>query len=343
MRRCLIILLLIIPCSLRAQTGGDNTYEFLNLSTGALASSLGGINVSLITDDPASSFFNPALLSGESSGNISLNYINYIAGINFGYAAFAWHDERYGTFAGGVNYLNYGTIERSDPSGLITGKVKAAEYNLNLSWAYRIDSSLVAGINLKPVLSQLDSYSSIGLLFDAGISYEAPDRLFSAGLAARNIGFQLTTYNGIRESLPFEIAAGASLRLAHAPFRFSLTARQMQRYDMIHSHEELDNTGNERYPGISSVTENLMRHLILGVEFLPADNFFISGGFNYQRRKELTVEDLRSAAGFSFGAGIKLSGIELTLFTSSRVRYHMAGASTNISILLKPGLTGIFQ
>jgi hypothetical protein len=134
--------------------------------------------------------------------------------------------------------------------------------------------------------------------------------------------------------MPFEIIAGATARLEHAPLRFSLTARNLQAYNMIHETEMLDDNMNEMYSGISGVSENIMRHLIFSAEFLPTDNFFISTSYNYLRRKELAVNSSLSTVGFSIGAGIKLSGLELTM---CRSKYHLAGSLTNISVLIKPG------
>ncbi len=326
--------LLAATYNAKAQTGGDNAYEFLNLSTSALVSSLGGINVSLVTNDPSLAYYNPALLHKDASENISLNYTNYFSGINYGYVSYARHSESHGTFSTGISYLNYGKFEEADQGGVITGTFKASEYALNLIWSYSIDSLINIGVNLKPVFSHLDKYSSVGILLDIGGLYQSRNGLYSAGITIRNMGTQITSYSGIKEPMPFEIVAGATARLQHAPFRFSLTARNLQRYNMIHKSELIDENLNKMYNGINGVSENILRHLIFSVEFLPTDNFFISTSYNYLRRKELMVESRSSMVGFSIGAGLKLSNMELAL---SRSKYHLAGSLTNISVLIKRG------
>jgi hypothetical protein len=337
MRYILIIALLVSGTLIRtkAQTGGDNTYEFLNLSTSSLVSSLGGMNVSLVADDPGLAYYNPALLRRSGTDMISLNYVNYISGINYGYASYSRYIEKYGTFSAGITYLNYGTFDEANPTGQITGTFRASEYALNLIWAYNIDTLFHIGVNVKPVISHLDKYTSVGLLMDIGGSYESRNGLYSAGLTVRNIGAQLSSYSGVREAVPFEIVAGASAKLQHAPIRFSLTARHLQRYNMIHDSELKDENQNDKYKGISGVSENIMRHLIFSAEFLPTENFYISTSYNYLRRKELMVPSKTSTVGFSIGAGIKLSRLEISL---SRSKYHLAGSLTNISLLIKPGL-----
>lgn len=329
-----ISFILIFSCSGISQTGGDNTYEFLNLSTNALVSSLGGMNVSLVSNDPSLAYYNPALLNSDVSGNISLNYTNYLSGINYGYASYAKHLDSYGTFSAGLTYLNYGKFDEADQSGLITGTFNASEYALNLIWSYNIDTLFHIGLNVKPVFSHLDKYTSLGILMDIGGLYQSRNGLYSTGITIRNLGAQITSYSGIRESMPFEIIAGVSARLQHAPFRFSLTARHLQKYSMIHDSEMQDENMLERYNGISGVSENIMRHLIFSAEFLPTENFFISTSYNYMRRKELAVSSNLSTVGFSLGAGIKLSSMELSL---SRSKYHLAASLTNISVLIKPG------
>ena len=245
-----------------AQTGGDNTYEFLNLSTFSHVSSLGGMNVSLNSENPSYSLYNPALLGSMNNRNLALNYSNYIAGINYGSAIYSKYFEAYGSFAAGINYLNYGKFDRADPSGNLNGSFSASEYAFNIIWSYSIDSLINAGINIKPVFSHLDKYNSLGIAFDLGISYRSRDGLYSAGLVIRNIGTQISTYSGVRDRLPFEIIAGGSARLAHAPFRLSLTAGNLQKYRLIHEYLDPEDSEVQTYNGAGEIAEKILRHLI---------------------------------------------------------------------------------
>jgi hypothetical protein len=89
-----------------AQTGGDNTYEFLNLPAGSRIAALGGNNVSHYDNDVNFVLNNPALLRGEMHNRMAINYINYLADINFGYVSYAYNLKDIGTFAGGIQYIN---------------------------------------------------------------------------------------------------------------------------------------------------------------------------------------------------------------------------------------------
>ena len=316
-----------------SQTGGNNVYEFLNMSPGAYMTAAGGVNISTRSSDPSLAMFNPSLSGSESDGHLSLSYVNYFAGINYGSVMYSHSSDSAGSFSAGINYLNYGRFDRTDESGNINGSFSAAEYAFNLIYARQLDSFFYAGVNIKPVISQLETYISLGIAMDIGISFISPEGYTTAGLAIRNMGLQLTTYNGRREKLPFEIMAGISTRLRHAPLRFSLTARHLEKYDLI--HEYTGRQEGEEYSKAGKIAENIMRHLIFGAELSPSENFFISAGFNYQRRKELAYENRTSTVGFSMGAGIKTSSADLMI---SRARYHLAGSSTTFSILIKPSL-----
>ncbi|HCC69706.1 MAG TPA: hypothetical protein DEQ09_00920 [Bacteroidales bacterium] len=338
MKRVLYIILLLPSLTgIYSQTGGDNVYEFLNLSPNAYISSLGGFNISSPGYDPSMAMLNPALAGPAHHGNLSLNYVNYFAGINYGSIMYSHYCDSLGSFSGGINYLNYGRFDRVDESGIINGHFSAAEYSFNLIYSRQIDSSFSAGINLKPIISQFESYTSLGIAMDIGAAWKSHEGLINAGLTIRNLGLQITSYAGEREKIPFEVMAGISVRLRHAPLRFSITARHLEKYDLTFNYDNQDGTA---YSKLEEISENIMRHLIFGAEAMPTKNFFIAAGFNYQRRKELIYDAKPSIVGFSLGAGIKTSSIDIIV---GRARYHLAGSSTNFSVLVKPALFKRFK
>jgi hypothetical protein len=329
-----IVLFVLIMVPSFSQTGGDNVYEFLNLTHSGLVSSLGGTNVSLTGNNINLAYYNPALLNSGMNKNLALNYVNYFAGIKYGLAMYSKSYLGTGNFAVGLTYLNYGSFTETDISGTITGSFSAAEYALSLIYSRQIDSLFTIGITLKPVLSQLEKYTSIGFAFDLGAAWHNESNLFSAGFVIRNAGYQVTTYAGEQhEKLPFEIQAGLSQGLAHAPFRFSLTLRHLEKFDLTHQYSTT--TESEDTKATSGFLENAMRHAVLGVEVIPHKNFYFSAGYNYQRRKELQIESKVSTVGFSWGFGINTSVINIEF---GRATYHLAGSSTNVSLIVKPDL-----
>jgi len=198
-------------------------------------------------------------------------------------------------------------------------------------YSREIDSLFSVGVNLKPVLSHLEKYTSLGFAFDLGASWHNSSNLFSTGIVIKNIGYQVTTYAGEpHQKLPFEIQAGISQGLSHAPFRFSLTLRHLEKFDLTYQYNE--SAPGENKKTSSEFVENVMRHVILGVELIPHKNFYFSAGYNYQRRRELQIESKVSTVGFSWGFGINTSFLNIEF---GRATYHLAGSSTNVSLILK--------
>jgi hypothetical protein len=334
-----IILLSLTLTICYGQTGGDNVYEFLNLTHSGFVSSLGGVNVSLRKGDLNLAYHNPALLNSDMDKMLTINYVNYFAGINYGMTMYSLSFPGIGNFAAGLTYLNYGSFKETDVSGNITGSFSAAEYALSLIYSRNIDSLFSVGANFKPVLSHLERYTSFGFALDFGAFYHSKNNLFTAGLVIKNAGLQITTYSGeAREKLPFEIQAGVSQKLAYAPFRFSLTLRHLERFDLTYKYESA--AGSGAYPDVpatktSELFENIMRHVIIGAELIPHKNFYISAGYNYQRRRELQIESKVSTVGFSWGFGINTSFLSLGF---GRATFHLAGASNHISLILRPDM-----
>jgi hypothetical protein len=202
-----------------------------------------------------------------------------------------------------------------------------------LFYARSIDSSFRWGVNLKPVYSSLEHYSSIAIATDLGITYTFDEGLSTLAAVARNIGFQFKTYtNNNREPLPFELILGYTKKLEHAPFRFSITAHNLQVYNMRYSlSEDLYNfygIDTTQITSFNKFSDNLLRHFIFGVEFVPARSFYISASYNYQRRSEMALPDAPGLVGISFGAGIRLKRF---CFSYGRATLHAAGASNHFS------------
>ncbi|MFN8258009.1 MAG: type IX secretion system protein PorQ [Bacteroidales bacterium] len=334
-----VLFMLIGSVLVQSQSGGNSTYNFLRLTNSARIAALGGDNISISDGDLNFVFHNPALLSGGMSNNLVLNYVNYFAGINYGYTAYARNFENAGIFAAGLHYINYGKFVKADPSGKITGEFKAFEMAFNISWAKPVfDSLLSVGLSLKPIYSQLESFSSFGLALDAGVNYISPSKLFSASMVIKNAGSQLKPYyEGNYEPLPFDMQVGLSQKLQHAPFRISFLYHHLHKWDL--SYNINGNPAFSAIPSTSSGNEqsnykfadNFFRHTIFSVEFIPSKNFILMLGYNHQRRKELMVPARPFLVGYSWGLYIRISKIRLSF---GQAIYHLAGASSHFSLNL---------
>lgn len=333
-RQRLILLLLIFPFMLQGQRAGENVYSFLQLTNSARVAALGGENVSIPDGDINLVFHNPALLSPGMDQHLNLNYINYYAGVNYGYSSYAFDRENVGTFAAGIHYVNYGLFERRDEFGNLNGYFRASEYALNLVFARPIiDSVLAFGVNIKPVFSVLEQYTSLGITSDIGLIYTNHNTNTYAGLVLKNAGLQITSYSGTREKVPFEIQAGITQGLAHAPFRFSLLLQHLERWDLTYDLEEEDNfifTGEEDVTSqFDILADKLMRHAVFGVELLLGENFHFDIGYNYKRRQEMKMNMYPGMVGFSWGFGFRVNRFHVAY---GRSVFHIAGGTNHFSL-----------
>lgn len=317
----------------KAQIGGESTYQFLELTNSARVAALGGTQVALTDSaDLNLPFHNPALLHKGMHNSVLVNYVNYFADINFGYASYARHYEGIGNFALGMHYIDYGDFKEATEEGDLTGNYfNAAEYSLNMIYSSHY-KRLSYGATLKPIFSVFESYRSFGIAADLGVTFSSKDSLTHVAMVARNIGGQITTYyqDGAREPVPFDLQAGISSRLKYAPVVFSLTLHHLNHWDLSYSEEEETSLEN-MYERTESFGKQFMRHVVLGVEILPSDNFTLRAGYNYQRRQELKFEERLSTVGLSLGFGLKIKRFRLDFATS---RFHLAGSSNLFSLAI---------
>ena len=84
-----------------------------------------------------------------------------------------------------------------------------------------------------------------------------------------------------------------------------------------------------------------MRHFNFGTELVFSDNFQLRAGYNHQRRKELAPENIKGAAGFSWGIGIGIKKFKLdysmvTYFPGVNVSYFTVSKNLNDFKRAKP-------
>ncbi len=318
-----------------AQVGGNNTYEFLNLVPSARIAAIGGNGIAIKDNDINLAFQNPSLFNNSMNNSLAFNFSNYLADINYGSVGFSKHIQKLGSFGAGLQYINYGRFKETSATSEDLGNFYALEYALNLAWAKQLDSNFSIGANLKTIYSQLYDYRSFGNAVDIGATYYKRSKNFTAALVIKNIGMQLKPYTaGNREKLPFEIQAGISKKPQHVPFRISVIAENLERWNLLYEDTitviTIDPTTQQPEKKKKHIVDNTLRHIVVGGEFLITKNFNIRLGYNYQRRKELKVESRPGMAGFSLGAGFKISKFNISYAWSS---YSIAGGSNTFSII----------
>ncbi len=323
------------------QIGGDNVYEFLNFSSAARITGLGGNLITIKDDDVSLAQANPALLNSSMHQAISFNHNFHLAGIqhgfvNYGHEIKAWKINVHG----GIQYTSYGDFVGTNEFGNVTGNFKASEYAITMGASHQLYENLSIGANVKVISSQLEAYHSVGIATDLAAFYQDSSKSFSATLVVRNLGTQLSTYEeGRQESLPLDLQFGISKKLKYLPFRFSIIAHNLQRWNILYddpNQEETtllfgDDQSNSERSNTSIFFDNLFRHFIFNGEFLfgKTENFRLRVGYNHFRRKELSVENFRSLSGFSLGLGFKINRFRIDY---GRSFYHIAGGVNHFSI-----------
>ena len=329
--RTIVTVFLVFFCSpaLHAQLGGESTYQFLNLISSPRQAALGGKVLTNIDYDVTQALYNPATINEDMDDQLSLNYTNYLGDISYGTAAYAYTwDRRTRTFHIGMTYINYGSFDGYDENGISTGTFSGNEAAISMGYATQVGySDFYIGGNLKLISSKLEQYNSFGVAGDLGLVYINEYLDFNAALVIRNFGTQLTTYAGLKESLPFEIALGLSQKLENVPLRWHLTFENLQQWPIATANParattDLNGTQTEEKIGFLS---NVIRHTIVGLELFPDKGFNLRLGYNFRRAEELKIIEQRSFSGLSFGIGLKFNKMR---FSYTHARYSSA-AHTN--------------
>ena len=332
------VVFLLLLCShqrIVAQIGGSGTYQFLNLPSSARIAAMGGQNIAVRDSDVNSAFQNPSLLDSVMSNQFSFSYVSYFSGINWGYVAYAFDAGKVGTFGLGMHFINYGDFQGADSIGNLTNHFTAGDYDLNIGWGKNIDTNFSVGANLKTIYSSLELYNSLGMAVDLSGTYFSQKRGLTFAAVIKNIGAQITTYRpGNSESLPFELEMAVSKRLRHTPFRFSLTVRHLEQFDISYINPKdsinVDPVSGDTTYAKNSLGDKIMRHVVVGVEVLISKNINLRFGYNYERRKELSIASTFSGAGFSYGIGIRISKFN---FSYGRAVYSLAGPSNHFTLV----------
>lgn len=299
----------LFTCMLWAQES-QTEYNFLRLPVSAHAAALGGDNITIIEDDPALMFSNPALASSVSDKTIGLSYMNYMSGANYMGASYTKALGEKGTIAGGVQYMNYGKMKEYDQNNTQIGTFNASEIAIEGIFSYELAHNLVGGITAKFINSYIGNYSSMAVGVDLGLNWFEPDYQWSVSMVAKNLGGQIKAYEENYGKMPMDVQVGVSKTFAALPVRLSATLVDLTHYDY-----------------------RFINHLNLGADILLSDNIWVGGGYNFRRADEMTIgsnEDSSAhGAGFSVGGGINLERFKLNLAYG---KYHAASSSILVNL-----------
>lgn len=332
-----IILFILFHNLSSGQTGGRRVYEFLNLPESARIASLGGNAIAVQDEDVMLGFHNPSALNPLIHTQVAFNHNFSIAGIQNGGAAYGHYLSKLQMpVLFGIRYVDYGDIDETDVFGNVIGSFNPKDLSIHLGTSRQIDERISIGANLKFIQSSLGQFQSNAVAIDAGITYQDTSKQFLIALVLKNAGAQLTAFNE-QEDLPFELQLGVSKRLRYLPFRFSIVYRYLDRWNVLYDDPDAESGiiqfGDE--PSEESEAsfwfDNFFRHFVFNGAFLFGrnENLRLRFGYSHLIRKELSLSNVGSLAGFSMGIGIKVNRFRIDY---GRSVYHAAGGANHFGI-----------
>ena len=76
-------------------------------------------------------------------------------------------------------------------------------------------------------------------------------------------------------------------------------------------------------------SDKVLRHLIINSEILISKGFNLRIGYNFERRKELGIENKMGLSGLSGGFGIRINRFNISY---GYAKYHIAGGSNSFTV-----------
>lgn len=205
MRYLLILAALLIPASLipattLAQTddspqrptitkSGTTAAQFLKLGVGARPIAMGGTFVAQ-ANDLSALYWNPAGLTNLTGASVQLAHTQYIADVNYNFAAFGTTLGGAGTLAAAIIYLDSGDMDvrtTSKPEG--TGeRFKVQDLAIQVSYARALTDRFSIGGNVKFIQERIWHSSASTVALDIGTLFTTPYERLRLGASFSNFG-----------------------------------------------------------------------------------------------------------------------------------------------------------
>lgn len=335
---------LIISLSTSAQTGGTNSFAFLDLAFSARSLGLGTDFITAKDQDLNLGVSNPSLINSSMNNRASFSQALAPGGINYGMASYARSLKDDFTGVGHIRFVDYGKMTRRDEFGNEQGVFKPMDLIVGASVSKPFSPKLSIGATVNLLYSQLESYSSFGAAIDFAGNYYDEDKELLMTLLVKNAGYQFKGFTKKKhDPLPVNLQFGISKKLAHAPFRFSVLAHSLNRWDLSYvdpnAKPTIDAlTGDTIAVPTAGFVEKVGRHLTFQTEVLISKNLHFRAAFDLQKRQELKLENRPGASGLSLGLGLyfKKFSVDYGFGIVSRAGYqHMISLSTDLSVWRK--------
>jgi len=280
-RTSIVVLMLMMTAALASRAlafGSDEIgttgFNFVKIGIGARPVAMWSAFTGL-ADDVSAIYWNPGGLAAVGERQATTTYLNYLAGIQSGFAGLLWPLDETNAVGVGLSYLTSGDIPKLDEQGNDLGTFGSSALALAMAYGREVVPDVWAGVSLKGLYQTIDDYSAHGVALDLGVLYRSRVPGLTAGAAVLNLGTQTGAFIDEKDPLPTEIRIGGAYR--PAPFAVGV----------LDVAVPFDNDPSLR----------------LGAEVLPHPLFTIRAGYNTLGSQLKVGSEKDVLGGMSFGMG----------------------------------------
>jgi len=196
-------------------------YTFMKIGVGVRPVAMGNA-FSAMSDDENAVFWNPAGLGIVNSYRVAGMFMNHLTYVNYYNLTSAIPADVVGTVGIGISYLGANDTEYSE-RGEDLGNFTNSDMLLNIGYGRSFGKRdiLSLGGAMKVVRSQLYTFSSYGLLIDAGLLYN-PIKYLYLGTVVKNVGTK-RRFIEMWEYPPVNLRQGIALKVPIGANQLSLS------------------------------------------------------------------------------------------------------------------------
>ena len=304
---------------------GTTAGQFLKIGPGARALGMGGTYVG-VSDDIYAIYYNPAGVAiNKGNGQVAFNHTQWLADVNYDFAAASINVESLGTLFISVTSLRVPeekvrTFEYPEGNGQFWD---ASSVSFGVGYARSLTDRFSIGFQAKYIQESIWSSSASGFALDIGTYYITPFNDLVIGASISNFGTKMQldgkdiqiNYDpdGDLSTGPNNVPANLAMDKYDLPLTFRIGfAMDVVKTRYIRIKTALDAT----HPNDNA------EYLNVGLELAYDELFFIRGGY-----KSLFLSD--SEQGFTLGAGLNYE-MSQGLFIRINYAYGDYGRLKNI-------------
>ena len=273
-------------------TFAQSPFDFIQLGISARSAGLGGAFTSMSKDQTAL-FFNPGTLATVETSAVSATFMKHVLDISSGMATYTLPVEKNSSerIAISAVYTTYGSFDRTDELGTVTGSFSANNVGLMGTYSNELDTTLSYGVTAKLMYATLDDLASSALALDAGVLYRMPASRTNIGFSILNVGTQLSTFQGITDRMPIDVRLGINHRLRGLPLLLNFSFHHLA----DDADAFFDRVGN----------------FSIGGEFILSKVLDLRIGYDNYVRNATSIQGQRRFSGFAAGVGVRTAYVQI--------------------------------